>query len=199
MISMRLKKSKRNQDSRRRDAWNIGNKAKDKERRSGDDEEPKALVTLDEEGVDSTSHLEDEQENYAFMAYSNSGSDTEMSARDKARLRFGNQMNKGVLSYENEVFGSLFTSRSSDIEESPVNDRYAKGMHDVRPIMTGIYIPFGPDKEIDESQFTYGLKQSKSCESNARSSDFNSCESNSSEETLEFMPELVVNEPHVVC
>ncbi|GJZ15667.1 ribonuclease H-like domain-containing protein [Tanacetum coccineum] len=304
-------RSKGNQDSRRRDAWNTGNKAKDNERRSGKQEEPKALVTLDGDGVDWTSHSEDEQENYALMAYSNSGSDTEvtscskeckesyaklkklydeqreqlgdasieiqaytqalkkveaqlvahqqnqlwyeekirfmkidlddktdvltyhkkllaeaekekeelkakvekwhnsskslnillnsqMSARDKAGLGYGDQMNKGVLSYENEVFGSLFNSRSSDIEDSPVNDRYAEGMHAVPPPMTGIYIPSGPDKEIDDSQFTYGPKQSKPSESDARSSDFNSCESNSSEETLESMPEPVVNEPKVV-
>ncbi|GJQ93547.1 hypothetical protein Tco_0004686 [Tanacetum coccineum] len=44
-----------------------------------------------------------------------------MSARDKAGLGYGDQMNKGVLSYENEVFGSLFNNRSSDIEDSLVN------------------------------------------------------------------------------
>ncbi|GJX95024.1 ribonuclease H-like domain-containing protein [Tanacetum coccineum] len=304
-------RSKGNQDNRMRDAWNTGNKAKDNGRKTGKQKEPKALVTLEGDGVDWTSHSEDEQENYALMAYSNSGSDTEvtscskeckesyaklkklydeqmkhlgdasieiqaytqalkkveaqlvahqqnqlwyeekirfmkidlddktdvltyhkkllaeaekekeelkakvekwhnsskslnillnsqMSARDKAGLGYGNQMNKGVLSYENEVFGSLFYSRSSDIEDSPVNDRYAEGMHAVPPPMTGIYIPSGPDKEIDESQFTYGPKQSKPSESDARSSDFNSCESNSSEETLESMPEPVVNEPKVV-
>ncbi|GKG18281.1 hypothetical protein Tco_0372579 [Tanacetum coccineum] len=96
-------------------------------------------------------------------------------------------MNKGVLSYENEVFKSLFYSRSSDIEDNPVNDRYAEGMHAVPPPMTVIYIPSGPDVEIDESQFTYGPKQSKPSESDARSSDFNSYESNSSEETYESM------------
>ncbi|GJW13940.1 ribonuclease H-like domain-containing protein [Tanacetum coccineum] len=117
-----------------------------------------------------------------------------MSARDKAGLGYGNQMNKGVLSYENEVFESVFYSRSSDIEDSPVNDRYAEGMHAVPPLMTGIYIPSGPDVEIDESQFTYGPKQSKPSESDARSSDFNSCKSSSSKETLESMPEPVVNE-----
>ncbi|GKB18140.1 hypothetical protein Tco_0852063 [Tanacetum coccineum] len=69
-------RSKGNQDSRRRDAWNTRNKAKDNERRSGKQEEPKALVTLDGDGVDWTSHSENEQENYALMAYSNSGSDT---------------------------------------------------------------------------------------------------------------------------
>ncbi|GJW27577.1 putative ribonuclease H-like domain-containing protein, partial [Tanacetum coccineum] len=186
-----------------------------------------------------TGHSEDEQENYALMAYSNSGSDIErkqlgdasieiqaytqalkkveaqlvahqqnqlwykenisqMSARDNAGLGYGIQMNKGVLSYENEVFESVFYSRSSDIEDSPVNDRYAEGMHAVPPLMTGIYISSGPDVEINESQFTYGPKQSKLSEFDARSSDFNSCESNSSEETLKSMPEPVVNKTKVV-
>ncbi|GKE23020.1 hypothetical protein Tco_1434532 [Tanacetum coccineum] len=92
MIFMRLKKfykktgrklSKGNQDSRRRDAGYTGYKAKDSGRRSGKQEEPKALVTLDGEGVDWTSHSEDEQENYALMAYSNSGSDTEVTSCSK--------------------------------------------------------------------------------------------------------------------
>ncbi|GJZ67586.1 hypothetical protein Tco_0630826 [Tanacetum coccineum] len=190
--------SKENQDSRRRENWNIRNKDKENGRISGKQEDSKALVTLDGEGVDWTSHFIDEQENYALMACSSLGSDTEMSARDKAGLGYGDQMNKGVLSYENEVFQSVFVSRTSDIEDSPVNDRYAEGMHAVPPPMTGIYIPSGPDKEIDDSQFTYGPKQSKPSESDARSSDFNTCESNCSEETHESMPEPVVNEPKVV-
>ncbi|GKE51484.1 hypothetical protein Tco_1486640 [Tanacetum coccineum] len=121
-----------------------------------------------------------------------------MSARDKAGLGYGDKLNKGVLSYKNEVFQSVFVSRTSETEDSHVNDRYAKGMHVVPPLMTGIYIPSGPDKEIDDSQFTYGPKQSKPSESDARSSDFNTCESNCSEETHESMPEPVVNEPKVV-
>ncbi|GJW29539.1 ribonuclease H-like domain-containing protein [Tanacetum coccineum] len=76
-------RSKGNQDSRRRDAWNTGNKDKDNGRRSGKQEESKALVTLDGEGVDWTSHSEDEQENYALMAYSSSGSDTEVTSCSK--------------------------------------------------------------------------------------------------------------------
>ncbi|GKC10017.1 hypothetical protein Tco_1001627, partial [Tanacetum coccineum] len=85
-----------------------------------------------------------------------------------------------------------------DIKDSLMNDRYAEGMHAIPPPMIGISIPSGPDKEIDDSQFTYGSKQSKPSESDARSSDFNSCESNSSEETLESMPKPVFNEPKVV-
>ncbi|GKB82037.1 hypothetical protein Tco_0948932 [Tanacetum coccineum] len=89
---------------------------------------------------------------------------SQISARDKARLG------------------------TSETENKPVKDRYVKGMHVVPPPMTGIYIPSRPDKEIDDSQFTYGPKQSKSSESDARSNDFNSCESNCSEETYESMP-----------
>ncbi|GJU23580.1 ribonuclease H-like domain-containing protein, partial [Tanacetum coccineum] len=70
-------RSKGNQESRRRDAGNTGYRAKDNGRRPGKQEEPKALVTLDREGVDWTGHVEDEQENFALMAYSNSGSYTE--------------------------------------------------------------------------------------------------------------------------
>ncbi|GJX45144.1 ribonuclease H-like domain-containing protein [Tanacetum coccineum] len=76
-------RSKGNQDSRRRDAGYTRYKAKDSGRRPGKQEEPKALVTLDGEGVDWTSHSEDEQENYALMAYSNSGSDTEVTSCSK--------------------------------------------------------------------------------------------------------------------
>ncbi|GJZ78679.1 hypothetical protein Tco_0643516 [Tanacetum coccineum] len=232
---------KGNQDSRRRDAWNTGNKDKGNGRRFGKHEESKALVTLDgeveaqlvahqqnqlwyEEKIrfmkidldDKTDVLtyhkkllaEAEKEKKELKAklekWHNSSKslnillNSQISARDKAGLGYGDQMNKGVLIYENEVFRSLFDSRSSDIEDSLVNNRYAEGMHAVPPQMTWIYISSEPDKEINDSQFTYGPKQSKPSESDARSSDFTSCESNSSKETHESMPESVVNEPKVV-
>ncbi|GKG37591.1 hypothetical protein Tco_0456814, partial [Tanacetum coccineum] len=65
-----------NQDARRRDARNSGYKAKDNGRRPGKQEEFKALITLDREGIDWTAHAEDEEENFTLMALSNSGSDT---------------------------------------------------------------------------------------------------------------------------
>ncbi|GKA49261.1 hypothetical protein Tco_0742219, partial [Tanacetum coccineum] len=189
-----------NQNSRRRDAWNTRNKDKDNRRRSGKQEDYKALVTLDGE-------VEAEKEKEELKAkvekWHNSSKNlnillnSQTSTRHKAGLGYGDQMNKGVLSYENEVLQSVFVSRTSDIEDSHVNDRYAEGMHVVPPPMTRIYIPSGPDKEIDDSQFTYGPKQSKPSESDARSSDFNSCESNPSKETHESMHESVVNEPKV--
>ncbi|GJY28488.1 ribonuclease H-like domain-containing protein, partial [Tanacetum coccineum] len=121
-------RSKGNQDSRRRDTWNTGNKAKDNERRSSKHEEPKALVTLDGDGVDWTSHSEDEfmkidlddktdvltyhkkllveaeKEKEELKAkvekWHNSSKslnimlNSQMSARDKAGLGYGDQMNK---------------------------------------------------------------------------------------------------------
>ncbi|GJZ79544.1 hypothetical protein Tco_0644381 [Tanacetum coccineum] len=207
-----------------------------------DQEEPKALVTLDGDGVDWTGHEEDEQENFALMAHSNSGSNNEvtscskeceesyaklkklydkqreqlgvasieiqaytqalkkMSTRDKSGLGYGNQIHEGVLSYEKEALESVFDSRSSDVEDSPVNDRFAKvkGMHVVPPLMTRIYMPFKSDFGIDESNFTYGPKLSKTSESDAKTSDFDSCKTNSSVETLRSVPELVVVKPKVV-
>ncbi|GJS83201.1 hypothetical protein Tco_0749742 [Tanacetum coccineum] len=227
-ILIRLKKfykktgrrSKGNQENRRRDAGNTGYKAKDNGRRPGKQEESKSLVTLDGEGVDWTGHAEDEQENFALMAYINSGSDTKreqlgdasieikaytlalakMSTKDKSGLGYKDQVHNDVLSYENEVFQSVFDSRLSDVEDSPVHDRFenVKGMHAVPPPMIGNYMPPGPDREVDNSMFTYGPKQSKTSESDTQTSNFNSCESNSSIETLEPVPKPVVVEPKVV-
>ncbi|GJT98286.1 ribonuclease H-like domain-containing protein [Tanacetum coccineum] len=70
-------RSKGNQDGRRRDAWNTGNKEKDNGRRSGKQEDSKALVTIDGEGVGWTSHSK-EEEDYALMACNSLGSDTEV-------------------------------------------------------------------------------------------------------------------------
>ncbi|GJV39836.1 hypothetical protein Tco_1418276 [Tanacetum coccineum] len=85
MISMRMKKFykktghfarecriKGNQDNRRRDAWNSGTKDGSI---TGQKEDSKALVTINEEGVDWINHSEDED--YALMACNSSDSDTE--------------------------------------------------------------------------------------------------------------------------
>ncbi|GKE88322.1 hypothetical protein Tco_1565797 [Tanacetum coccineum] len=123
-----------------------------------------------------------------------------MSTRDKSGLRYGNQIHKGVLSYEKDVLEYVFDSRSSDVEDSHVYDIFAKveGMHAVPLPITGNYMLPKSDFGIDESNFTYGPKQSKTSESDAKTSDFDSCETNSSVETLESVPELVAVEPKVV-
>nr|GEW38282.1 retrotransposon-related protein [Tanacetum cinerariifolium] len=123
-------------------------------------------------GVLQTGHAKDDTENYALMAFnsSNSSSDTEMSAKDKSGLGYGTQIPEGVLIYENEVL------------EIPLP-------------MTGIYLPPKSNFGMDESKFTYGLKQSKNGEYDAKTSDLASCESNSSVETLESMPKPVESKP----
>ncbi|GJW32851.1 hypothetical protein Tco_0052883 [Tanacetum coccineum] len=154
MISMRMKKSKGNQDSRRRDAWNTGNKDKDN-RGDLSSAQDNQREQLGDASIEIQAYTQALKKVEAQLVAHQQNQLCQMSARDKAGLGYGDQMNKGVLSYENEVFGSLFHSRSSDIEDSLVNDRYAKGMHAVPPLITGIYIPSGPDKEIDDSQFIY--------------------------------------------
>nr|GEX80307.1 hypothetical protein [Tanacetum cinerariifolium] len=135
-------RSKRNQDSRRRDTGNTGYKARDNGKRPAKQDEHKAMITIHREGFDWTGHAEDDTEHYALMAFnsSNFGSDTEMSAKDKFGLGYGSQIHDGVLSYENDVFASVFDSRSSDLEDSHVNDRFAtvEGMYAVPPPMTGV-------------------------------------------------------------
>ncbi|GJT38164.1 ribonuclease H-like domain-containing protein [Tanacetum coccineum] len=108
-------RSKGNQENRRRDAGNTGYQARDNERIPAKQDEPKAMAqTL-----------------------------SQMSVKDKSGLGYGDQIHEGVLSYENEVLQSVFDSRSSDVEDRPVNDRFAKveGMHAVPPPMLGIYMP----------------------------------------------------------
>nr|GEU34684.1 hypothetical protein [Tanacetum cinerariifolium] len=78
-----------------------------------------------------------------------------------------------IFSYENGVFGSVFDSRSSDIEDSPLNDRYAEGMH-------------------------AAPKQSKTSESDAETSNSASFESHSNVETLKSVPKPVANKPKAV-
>ncbi|GJV10605.1 hypothetical protein Tco_1352146 [Tanacetum coccineum] len=101
-------RSKGNQDSRRRDAWNSGNKDG---RRSGKQEDSKALVTIDGEGVDWTSHSEEEEDydrgNFLF----------------KRMLGYGDFRSDGILSYENEVLQSVFMNKESDLENQPLYER----------------------------------------------------------------------------
>ncbi|GJY18046.1 hypothetical protein Tco_0389537, partial [Tanacetum coccineum] len=259
-------RTKGNQDNRRRDAWNSGNKDG---RRSGKQEDSKALVTIDGEAVDWTSHSEEDsnecKESYAKLkklydaqreqlsdasieikAYTqglkkveaqlvarqqgqlwyeqkikfmkidlddktdvltyhkkllaeamkekedlkakvekwhNSSKNlgklinTQMSANDKFGLGYGDHIYDGILIYENEVLQSVFIGKESDFENPPLYDRFvtAGGMNAVPPPMTGNYMPSGPDIEIDESQFTYGPKQTQPSESETQTSEFDTC------------------------
>ncbi|GKA86975.1 hypothetical protein Tco_0808686 [Tanacetum coccineum] len=123
-----------------------------------------------------------------------------MSAKDKSGLGYGNQIHEDVISYENEVLESVFVSRSSDVEDSPVNDRFAKDeeMHTVPPPMTGIYMPPKFDFGIDESKFFsfyQALNESGFLATPKRGSGQDSLDY---VETLESVPKPALNEPKVV-
>ncbi|GJX73680.1 putative ribonuclease H-like domain-containing protein [Tanacetum coccineum] len=69
----------------------------------------------------------------------------QISAKDKAGLGYDSQMN------ESEVVHSVFNSRESDVDDSPVNDRFkiGEGFHAVPPPYTGNYMPSRPNLSFD--------------------------------------------------
>nr|GEX80385.1 ribonuclease H-like domain-containing protein [Tanacetum cinerariifolium] len=186
-------KSKGNQDSQRKNVGNTIYKAKGNGKRPAKQDEHKAMVTIDGEDTEVTSCLKVSEESYAklknlydeqreqpgvtsieIQAYTLALKKLEsqlvchqknqlayeekisqMSAKDKSGLGYGSQLHDEVLSYENEVFATVFDSRSSDAEDSP----------------------------------------STTSESNAKTSDLDSCDSSSSKETLETVPKPVANKP----
>ncbi|GJY63860.1 ribonuclease H-like domain-containing protein [Tanacetum coccineum] len=66
---------------------------------------------------------------------------SQISAKDKTGLGYDSQMNKS------EVVHSMFKSRESDVDDSPVNDRFktGEGFYAVPPPYTGNYMPPRPD------------------------------------------------------
>ncbi|GJT84177.1 hypothetical protein Tco_1058519 [Tanacetum coccineum] len=132
--------------------------------------------------------------------------DSSMSVKDKVGLGYGSYENK--LYVDNEP--SIFYSRLEDWVGKPLYSWFAKAgdMHGVPPPMTGNYMPSPIHVEIDESQFSYGQKQTntsetsseifETCESNgdesneSENNNFDSCESHSSASTLESESETVV-------
>ncbi|GJS81601.1 hypothetical protein Tco_0748142 [Tanacetum coccineum] len=191
-------RSKGNQESRRRDVRNTGYKVKDNGRRPGKQEEPKALVSLDGDGVDWTGHAEDEQENFALMAHSNSGSNTEKLLAEAVKEKEELKTKLENFQSSSKGLSKLLNSQMSTRDKFGLGFAKVEGMHAVPPPMTGIYMPSKSDFGIDKSKFSYGPKQSKTSESDAKTSDTASCESNSSVETLDSVSKSAVNEPTVV-
>nr|GEV21878.1 ribonuclease H-like domain-containing protein [Tanacetum cinerariifolium] len=123
---------------------------------------------------------------------------TQMSLNDKFGLGYGDYRYGSILSYEIEVLQSVFMNKECDLADTPVNDRYAEGMHAVPPPMTVNYMPSGPDVEIDYFKFTYGPKQTSADKLDAKTSENATCESDSSVETTTSMPAPVEDAPKVV-
>nr|GFA93672.1 hypothetical protein [Tanacetum cinerariifolium] len=78
-------RAKGNQDSIRRDGGYNGNKARDNGRRPTNQDDLKALVTIDGEDIDWSGHVEEDTQNYAMITYSssNSGSNNEVKSCSK--------------------------------------------------------------------------------------------------------------------
>nr|GEU71775.1 ribonuclease H-like domain-containing protein [Tanacetum cinerariifolium] len=104
-----------------------------------------------------------------------------------------------ITAYTLTLKKSVFMNKECDLENKPVNDRYAEGMHAVLPPMTGNYMPSGPDVEIDYSKFTYGPKQTSVDELDAKTCENASSKSDSSVETTTYIPDPVDNTLKVVC
>ncbi|GJV13035.1 putative ribonuclease H-like domain-containing protein [Tanacetum coccineum] len=93
---------------------------------------------------------------------------SQISAKDKTGLGYDSQMNESELNNihmnESEVVHSVFNSRESDVDDSPVNDRFktGKGFHVVLPPYTGNYKPPRPDLSfagLDESVFQSAVRK----------------------------------------
>nr|GFB63072.1 hypothetical protein [Tanacetum cinerariifolium] len=166
--------AKGNQDSKRRDVGYNENKTRDNGRRPTYQDDSKALVTID-------------------------GDDNDWSGHVELKKLYDEQTEKlGDASVEITAY-TLALKKVSDLDDTPVNDRYADGIHAVPPPMVGNYMPSGPDVEIDYSKFTYGPKQTSVDESDSKPNEYASCESDSSVETSTYMPEPVKNASKVVC
>nr|GEW70542.1 hypothetical protein [Tanacetum cinerariifolium] len=213
-------RAKWNQDIKRKEGKYNGNKARYNGRRPAYQDDSKALVTMDEEDIDWSGHVEEDTQNFAMMAYSssNSGSENEVQSCSKTcaesyvRLKklYDEQRDKlgdasvEITAYTLALKKSVFMNKECDLENTPVNDRYAKGMHAVPPPMIGTYMPSGPDVEIDYSKFTYGPKRTSVDKSDAKTCENAFSESDSSVETTTSMPATVedaskvISEPNVL-
>ncbi|GJW43095.1 ribonuclease H-like domain-containing protein [Tanacetum coccineum] len=83
---------------------------------------------------------------------------SQISAKDKVGLGYDSQTN------ESEVVHSVFNSRESDVDDSPVNDIFktGEGFHAVPPPFTGNYIPLRPDLSFAGlDDFVYKTKVSE--------------------------------------
>nr|GEW10304.1 hypothetical protein [Tanacetum cinerariifolium] len=64
---------------------------------------------------------------------------SQLSAKDKTGLRYGDQLSES----NSKVIPSVFNGRSSDGDDNPTNDRFKKGdgYHALPPLFTGNYMP----------------------------------------------------------
>ncbi|GJU12666.1 hypothetical protein Tco_1135062 [Tanacetum coccineum] len=85
---------------------------------------------------------------------------SQISVKDKAGLGYDSQMN------ESEVVHSVFNSRESDVDDSPVNDRFktGEGLHTVPPPYTRNYMPSRPNLSftgLDDSVYKTKMSETE--------------------------------------
>nr|GEZ38297.1 hypothetical protein [Tanacetum cinerariifolium] len=138
-----------NQDSRRRDTGNTRYKARENRKRPAKQDEHKAMVTIDGEGVDWTDHAEDDKEDYALIAFNsnNSGSDIESQVSLIMRTKPGvdtlsfDDLYKNLRVFKSDVKSSTRSSSStqnvafvSSDNTSSLYERQKRVIDDFKPM-----------------------------------------------------------------
>ncbi|GJR26192.1 ribonuclease H-like domain-containing protein [Tanacetum coccineum] len=104
---------------------------------------------------------------------------SQISAKDKTGFGYDSQINESELNNihmnESEVVHSVFNSRESDVDDSPVNDRFktGEGFHAVPPPYTRNYMPPRPDLSfvgLDESVFQSAVRKTSTSMSETETS-----------------------------
>ncbi|GKB28061.1 hypothetical protein Tco_0867462 [Tanacetum coccineum] len=124
--------------------------------------------------------------------------DSSMTVRTKIGLGFDEYIGENELGWDDSEF-SVFTPTPEDVEGKPLYNRFVKTdrMKAVPPPLSGNYIPLSDPTDLDESQMTYGPKQTHTSDSEPKTSDiastseYASCKSNLSAESPEFFPKSV--------
>ncbi|GJR44397.1 ribonuclease H-like domain-containing protein [Tanacetum coccineum] len=161
------------EDNRRRDGWNTGNKdgwnAGNKDgSRTGKKEESRALVTVDGECVDWTTHSEDD-ENYAFMASNSSGSNTQVTS----------------CSCEcKESYANL--KRLYDVQREELSDASIE----IKAYTQAL-------KKVEAQLVAHQQEKTQPSEPESQINELDACDSNISTEPSELVFEPVVNESHI--
>nr|GEV38297.1 ribonuclease H-like domain-containing protein [Tanacetum cinerariifolium] len=165
-------RAKENQDSRRRDVSNSGSNNEVKFCSKACEESYARLKILYDDQRDKLGDAkalkEKEYLKTKFENWQNSSKNlsklfnTQMSANDKFGLGYGDYRYGSILSDENEVLQSVFMNKASDLEDTPVSDRFVNGMH-----------------------------ATLADESDSKPSEYASCKSDSNVETSTSMPEPV--------
>ncbi|GJZ66175.1 hypothetical protein Tco_0622871 [Tanacetum coccineum] len=143
------------------------------------------------------------------MAYSNSGLDTEVTSCSKeceesyAKLKklYDEQREQlGDASIEIQAYTQALKKVEAQLMSAKdksglgYGDQIHEGVSSYEnEVLESVFDSSSSDVEDNESKFTYGPNQSKTSEYDAKTSDFASCESNSSVETLEYVPKLAGN------